>query len=251
LFPEPEGTNLDLHAFLGRRVDRPYNSWKGREMMRNRTLFVAAILAMLLMLAVGLFVLGCGGATTTTQNTTATTLATTTTAGSAGGPGGAAPVRIVVPLTGAEVVPPVQTSGSGTFTLLVEALPSGSFNISFELDVKDIVDVTAAHIHLGAMGAEGPVIVPLFIGPAKTGSFSGVLAQGSLAEKDLVGPLAGKTFQELSGAVLAGQAYVNVHTKAYPNGEIRGQIILSTTGASTETTVSGGATTTTSAGSGY
>ena len=224
--------------------------------MRNRTLIMAAILAALLMLAIGSFVFGCGGATTTTQSTTPATLSTTTTAGStstssAGGPGGGAPIRIVVPLTGAEVVPPVQTSASGTFTLLVEALPSGSFNISFELDVKDIVDVTAAHIHLGAKGAEGPVIVPLFTGPAKTGSFSGVLAQGSIAEKDLAGPLAGKTFQELSGAVLAGQAYVNVHTKAYPNGEIRGQIILPTTGAGTETTASGGGASTTSGGSGY
>jgi hypothetical protein len=224
--------------------------------MRNRTLIMAAILATLVMLAIGSFVFGCGGATTTTQSTAPAALSTTTTAGStstssAGGPGGGAPIRIVVPLTGAEVVPPVQTSASGTFTLLVEALPSGSFNISFELGVKDIADVTAAHIHLGPTGAEGPVIAPLFTGPAKIGSFSGVLAQGSIAEKDLAGPLAGKTFQELSGAVLSGQAYVNVHTKAYPNGEIRGQIILPTTGASTETTVSGGGASTTSGGSGY
>jgi hypothetical protein len=38
-----------------------------------------------------------------------------------------------------------------------------------------------------------------------------------------VGPLEGKSFSELRSMVERG-AYVNVHTKEHPKGEIRGQI---------------------------
>jgi hypothetical protein len=190
---------------------------------------------------------GCGGTSaTTTTSTTSTTVAVTP-----GGPVGSSPVRFQVNLTGAEVVPPVDTSASGIFFLYVEAGPNGQYNVSYELDVRDIVDVTAAHIHMAAKGAEGPVIVPLFDGPAKSGSFTGALAQGSILEADFTGPMAGKTFADLTAAVLAGETYVNVHTKAYPNGEIRGQITVPTD-ASTATSSGAGTTTTSGIGaSGY
>ncbi len=189
--------------------------------MRTRSPFAYLIPVALLLLFGGLLLAGCGGTTTTTQTSTQTT--------AAGGPSGAAPVRFVIPLTGAEVVPPATTSATGTFTLFVEGGPSptGQPRISYELDVKDIVDVSAAHIHLGAKGTEGAVIVPLFTGPAKTGSFSGMLAQGSITDKDLTGEMSGKTLSDLLAAMQAGNTYVNVHTKAFPNGEIRGQIVMS------------------------
>ena len=125
--------------------------------------------------------------------------------------------------------------------------------------MTNIVDVTAAHIHLGASGTNGPVIVPLFTGPQKSGSFTGTLAKAAITEADLTGPMKGKTFADLAAAVLSGQTYVNVHTAANPNGEIRGQIIVpGAAGGATPTTAGGGATTTTAgavttttAGSGY
>jgi hypothetical protein len=92
-------------------------------------------------------------------------------------------------------------------------------------------------------------VIPLFTGPAKSGSFTGVLAKGSLLEKDLTGPLAGKTFADVTAAVLGGQTYVNVHTKANPNGEIRGQIVVA--GAAATNTTASAVTTETTAGGGY
>jgi len=174
--------------------------------------------------ALGLLIVSCGGGTTTVTLTTTPTTAPTTSTTS---PGGAVPTRIVIDLKGDQVVPPAQTNASGTFTLLVEVGPTGSFDISYQLDVKDVADISAAHIHLGAAGADGPVIVPLFAGPPRSGTFSGTLASGTISEADLTGPMQGKTFQELAGAVLTGQTYVNVHTDKYPNGELRGQIVLS------------------------
>jgi hypothetical protein len=203
------------------------------------SLLCAASLTVLGALMLG----GCG--------TTAST--TTTLAGAAGGPSGAAPVRFVVQLTGDEVVPPVNTQASGTFSLFVEGGPSptGQVRISYELAVKDIADVTAAHIHLAAKGAEGEVVVPLFTGPAKTGNFTGVLAQGAILAADLSGSLAGKSLSDLLAAMQAGGTYVNVHTAANPNGEIRGQIVMTAGGTNPGSSPAGAGSTTTSAAGGY
>src|SRR5262249_13115596 len=64
---------------------------------------------------------------------------------------------------------------------------------------------TAAHIHLGAVGDPGPIIIPLLGGPT---NWSGTT------------PLTAEQKAQLK----AGQLYVNVHTLVNPGGEIRGQI---------------------------
>jgi hypothetical protein len=56
------------------------------------------------------------------------------------------------------------------------------------------------------------------------GFFSGLLGQGSFTEAELIGPLAGKTLDDLLIAIQENRAYVNVHTEQYPAGEIRGQL---------------------------
>ena len=63
---------------------------------------------------------------------------------------------VKVSLTGAEEVPPVTTdaTGSGSFRLAEDGTVSGS------VTTKGVAG-TAAHIHLGAKGRNGPVIVPL------------------------------------------------------------------------------------------
>ena len=65
---------------------------------------------------------------------------------------------------------------------------------------------TAAHIHLGAMGKSGNVVVPL-CGPCKSGQ-SGIATLNASVLK-----AAGKHL-----------LYVNVHTAKNPAGEIRGQL---------------------------
>ena len=62
--------------------------------------------------------------------------------------------------------------------------------------------------------------------PAKLilGKSNGVLAEGTITSANLTGPLAGKTIKDLINVMRSGNAYVNVHTKQNPAGEIRGQI---------------------------
>jgi hypothetical protein len=74
------------------------------------------------------------------------------------------------------------------------------------------------------MGKNGGPVAGLFAGPKKEGKFSGEIAKGTITNKGLVGPLAGKTIGDLVEMIKSGGAYVNVHTDKYPDGEVRGQI---------------------------
>jgi hypothetical protein len=106
-------------------------------------------------------------------------------------------------LTGAQEVPPVTTSasGSGTITVGADKSVSGSITTSG-------IAAIAAHIHEGAMGANGPVIVPL----AKTSDNVWSVAPGA------------KLTDAQYESYKAGKLYVNVHSAANKGGEIRAQL---------------------------
>ncbi len=124
-------------------------------------------------------------------------------------------------LSGRDVVPVVKTKAKGDTEF---KLSKDGKSLSYKLTVKDIENVTAAHIHKGKKGENGPPVAGLFAGPKKEGKFSGVLAEGTITEKELLGELQGKPLDELLKLIKAGELYVNVHTDAHPDGEIRGQI---------------------------
>ncbi len=124
-------------------------------------------------------------------------------------------------LRGKEVVPAVMTKAKGDAEF---KLSKDGTELIYILKLKGIENVTAAHIHTGKMGESGGPVAGLFAGPKKEGKFSGVLAKGTITDKDLIGPLAGKTVADLVAMIKDGDAYVNVHTDKYPDGEIRGQI---------------------------
>lgn len=81
--------------------------------------------------------------------------------------------------------------------------------------------LNAGHIHIGAGGVVGQVVVPFTILAQ-----SGVVATGTI---DLGAPVTYNTLT-ISGDSLrtlfeTGRAYVNLHTSAWPDGEIRGQLV--------------------------
>jgi hypothetical protein len=138
-----------------------------------------------------------------------------------------------VPLSGAEEVPARATLARGTATL--HRSDDGA-SLAFKLIVANITNVVQAHIHLGAAGTNGPVVAFLYgLVPAGGGRVDGVLSEGTITAANLIGPLAGGTIDDLMEEILAGNAYVNVHTNDgvgdpntgpgdFPGGEIRGQI---------------------------
>lgn len=139
---------------------------------------------------------------------------------------GAARVGYKASLSGAEMVPPVKSGATGG--ALFDFSPDGQA-LHFNLSVKDLADATAAHIHLGAKDKEGPAVATLYpFGgslKAKPGKFSGILAQGIITAANLEGPLKGKPLSDLLKEIQVGNAYVKVHTKQHPDGELRGQIV--------------------------
>ena len=145
----------------------------------------------------------------------------------------AAGVNFAVPLSGAEEVPARDTQARGVATF---KLSEDGTELSYKLIVANIENVTAAHIHLGAVGVNGPVVVGLFGNVAAGGGRTdGVLAEGTITAANLTGPLAGQPLSVLIAEMEAGNTYVNVHTNDgvdpintgpgdFPGGEIRGQI---------------------------
>ncbi|MBM4409891.1 MAG: CHRD domain-containing protein [Chloroflexi bacterium] len=122
-------------------------------------------------------------------------------------------------LSGANEVPPVTTTATGTFTA---TLDEAAGTLTWTLSVPAITNATAAHIHTGAAGANGGVVLLLFAAP--TGSpASTVNVSGTARAADLSGSLAGN-FAGLVTALKAGTLYVNVHTSANAGGEIRAQV---------------------------
>ena len=109
---------------------------------------------------------------------------------------------VSVKLSPAEEVPPVNASGSGSgsFRLAEDGSLSGSVK-------TEGVEGTMAHIHQGAKGQNGPVVVPL----EKKGDTYSVPAGRKLTAAQLE-------------AWKAGNLYVNVHTARNKGGEVRGQI---------------------------
>ena len=111
--------------------------------------------------------------------------------------------EVMVTLSGNQEIPPVTTSATGTGTLSVGSDKS----ISGKLEVAGMTP-TVAHIHEGAPGANGPIIVPL------TKVSDGVWAV----------PAGAKLTDAQFESYRSGKLYFNVHSEAHRSGEIRGQI---------------------------
>jgi CHRD domain len=109
---------------------------------------------------------------------------------------------VKVTLSGGNEVPPVTTSASGEGTISV----ADDGTVSGSVTTKG-VQGTAAHIHMGAAGKNGPVLVPF----TKEGD-------------TFKAPAGAKLNMEQLNAFKAGELYFNVHSAANPGGEIRGQL---------------------------
>lgn len=127
--------------------------------------------------------------------------------------------KYFTPLTGMEEVPPVNTNSTGI--ALFELLNN---HLDFKLNVTNLENIKSAQIHLGEFGQNGEIIVSLLKSLSPVDVHNGTLVEGQVTPSELVGPLKGKTINELVQLFNITKTYVNIHTEQYPNGEIRGQI---------------------------
>jgi Cu/Zn superoxide dismutase len=121
-------------------------------------------------------------------------------------------VKFSANLTGAQQVPPVASSGTGTGTVQLNATEN---QITVDLTFSGLSsNANAAHIH----------------GPAAAGANAGVLFDFSgVTPAATSGTIPTQTFAITAAQVTqlkAGQFYFNIHTGNFGGGEIRGQIAL-------------------------
>ena len=120
----------------------------------------------------------------------------------------AAPATFTVALSGAQQAPPVQTNGSGTATLTYDPV---TLHLTWSVTFSGLSsDPTMAHFH----------------GPATMGKNAGVLIWISKQGTPPASPITGETTltAEQAQQFMAGDWYINLHTKDHPGGEIRGQV---------------------------
>jgi len=111
---------------------------------------------------------------------------------------------IKVQLSGAQEVPPVQTSGTGTADLIYD--PSTRV-VTWTVTYSGLSGTaTMAHFH----GPSGKLVIWLS-------------KKGSLAESPIEGEAT--LTPEQAQLFAAGDLYINVHTQAHPGGELRGQVV--------------------------
>jgi hypothetical protein len=120
----------------------------------------------------------------------------------------------IINLNGTQEVPPVQTEATG----LAEVTP-GLDSIAYSINATNIEGVTAGHVHLGAPGENGPIVVTLFKYDTPMNEVS---ENGTVTADNLEGPMAGKQISDLLSAGDNNTLYLNIHTEQNPNGEIRG-----------------------------
>lgn len=127
-------------------------------------------------------------------------------------------VSYVARLNGAQETPSNDTKGTGTARFTLDGT-----KLKFSVEVHDLGgSPTMAHIHVGARGVAGPPVYTFALKP-NSGS-SGAISEGTLElTRDASTGVSGDSLKTLLNN---GNAYVNVHTKNFPGGEVRGQVMM-------------------------
>ena len=124
-------------------------------------------------------------------------------------------------LSPADEVPPRPSAANGRAQIYVD----GDL-ISYSIEIDDITAITAAHIHSGVAGTNGPI--RLFLYPVQAGTTAPqvttqdkrILVEATVPSSNVTGV----SYQELLNQMRNGGAYVNVHTVQFGSGEMRGTV---------------------------
>jgi hypothetical protein len=125
-------------------------------------------------------------------------------------------------LGGGNEVPGVSAGAHGEAQVTVDRAAG---TVDYEVNIFNLPSgIVAAHIHAGTAGVNGPIIIPFTV--AFVGQSGAFQLKGSARASELVlRPEAGiRSFEDALFAIASGAAYVNVHSQAFPGGEIRGQL---------------------------
>ena len=134
-------------------------------------------------------------------------------------------------LTGDQQTPPVTTDAMGYVGLKFQ---DDRTRLMYSVHAEHIGKVTAVYLYQKGEAQNGTIVLDLLHSPRELksidkvvdktlqGKTKGTVSMGAAISDDLQGQLKGKTLSDLHKLIDNGTVYVSIHTKDFPNGEIRG-----------------------------
>jgi hypothetical protein len=134
------------------------------------------------------------------------------------------------------MIPPVKTDAVGYIGL---KYPDDMSKMVYTVNAENIGNVTGIYFYLEDGNHNDTVVLYLLKAESKhksddakivnitaEGKTTGTFTVGGATKKDLEGMLKGKSIADLLELMFKGKLYVSIHTKDFPNGEIRGNSIV-------------------------
>lgn len=144
--------------------------------------------------------------------------------------------RYWVALNGDQQIPPVDTDALGFVGL---KFSDGSTQVIYNVNIHNIDNVTGIYLYHGKDAQNASRVLDLLKKTRESnrevqrasditpeGQTTGTVSLGGITKKDLSGDLKGKSIPDLYKLMLDGMLYVVVHTKDFPDGEIRGDTFV-------------------------
>ena len=134
-------------------------------------------------------------------------------------------------LTGDQQTPPVTTDAIGYVGLKFQ---DDRTRLLYIVNAEHIGKVTAVYLYQIDKPQNGKIVLDLLHSPRELksidkvvdktpqGKTKGTVSMGGAISDDLHGQLKGKTLSDLHKLIDNGTVYITIHTKDFPNGEIRG-----------------------------
>jgi hypothetical protein len=135
-------------------------------------------------------------------------------------------------LTGDQQLPPVTTDAIGYVGLKFQ---DDRTRLMYSVHAEHIGKVTAVYLYQIDKEQNGTIVLDVLHSPRELikgvdkvvdktpeGKTKGTVSMGGATSDDLQGRLKGKSLSDLHELIVNGTVYVSIHTKDFPNGEIRG-----------------------------
>jgi hypothetical protein len=131
---------------------------------------------------------------------------------------GGQPVTFSAKINAAQETPTNSSTAKGDAVLVIHKSKKKAF-LTVVLS-KPITDLVVAHLHMAPRGEPGPVVVGVYQISEPLGKEKGLVFQTTITDDQLeaTGGMAA-----LIDSLKGGNIYINLHTAAFPGGEIRGQ----------------------------
>jgi len=135
-------------------------------------------------------------------------------------------------LTGDQQLPPVTADALGYVGLKFQ---DDRTRLVYIVNGEHIGKVTAVYLYQIGKAQNGTIVLDLLHSPRELmkgvdkvvdktleGKTKGTVSIGGATSDDLQGKLKGKSLSDLHELIVNGTVYISIHTKDFPNGEIRG-----------------------------